>query len=151
MLPEGEWITRAPTLKRKLALRMKTETTLLAEVPTSEVARLQTMPTLSYEIDSPVLDGIYMTPPLRYPDGRFYIKLGCDTITDEALPDLAAMQRWMGNGRPDGMPEAMLQALLTFMPGLDVSTWLGKPCVLLVHRAAASHTPPWMHLEPATS
>ena len=130
LLASGAFTNCYDLLTHKLALRMKTETTLLAEVHESEVTRLQAMPTLSYEIDSPVLDGIYMTPPLRYPDGRFYIKLGCDTASDEALPNLAAMQRWMGNGRPDGMPEAMLQALLTFMPGLAVRSWQGKPCVV---------------------
>jgi sarcosine oxidase len=130
LLTTGAFTNCYDLLERKLALRVKTETVLLAEVPESEVARLQDMPTLGYEIDSPALDGIYLTPPLCYPDGRFYIKLGCNTATDETLSDLSAMQKWMGSGRPDGMPTEMLQALLTFMPGLDVRSWLGRPCLV---------------------
>ncbi len=117
-------------LPRKLALSVKTETVLLAEVSESEVARLRSMPTLTYAFVSSVLDGIYMTPPLRYPDGRHYLKLGCDTAMDEALGDLGAMQHWMRNGRADGMPAAMLQALLTFMPSLDVQSSLSHPCLV---------------------
>jgi sarcosine oxidase len=130
LLASGAFTNCYDLLKRKLALRIKTETVLLAEVPESEVARLQDMPTLGYEIDSPALDSIYLTPPLCYPDGRFYIKLGCNTATDEALRDLYAMQKWMGKGPSDDMPEAMLHALLTFMPGLDVRSWVGRPCVV---------------------
>ena len=117
-------------LPRKLALRVKTETTVLAEVGEAEVARLQAMPTVGYEIDSTAIDGIYMAPPLRYPDGRSYIKLGCDTTTDEALRDLAAMQRWMQAGRDDGMGEIIYNALRSFMPGLDSPRYQVRPCVV---------------------
>jgi sarcosine oxidase len=116
-------------LPRKLALSIKTETVILAEVAALTRPRLADMPTLSYQIASPTLSGMYLTPPLKYPDGRFYIKVGCNTATDEYLCDLPAMQRWMTEGRNDGMPAAMLDALLAFMPALDVGSWRARPCL----------------------
>lgn len=130
LIASGAFTNCRDLLSRKLALRIKTETVLLAEIPMSEVSRLQDMPTLGYEIDSPVLKGIYVTPPLCYPDGRFYIKLGCNTAADEILCDLSTIQKWMANGRSDGMPAVMLQALKSFMPGLVVSTWGFRPCIV---------------------
>jgi glycine/D-amino acid oxidase-like deaminating enzyme len=117
-------------LDRKLALRVKSETVLLVTVTDSEVERLRDMPTLGYSIDSALLSGIYMTPPLRYPDGRFYLKLGCNTASDEFLPDLVSMQQWMRAGRADGMAEVMLEALQSFMPGLRVQAWQRHPCLV---------------------
>jgi sarcosine oxidase len=140
LLASGAFTNCHGLLMRKLALRIKTETVLLAEVPESEAARLQNMPTLGYDIDSPLLGGIYLTPPLRYPDARFYIKLGCNTATDDVLRDLPEIQKWMRKGRPDDMLEVMLQALLAFMPTLDVRSWLGRPCVVTY----TPHTKPFV-------
>ena len=68
--------------KWPLPLRLKTETILLAETPGSEALRLRDMPAVTYEIESPVLGEIYLLPPLLYPDGRYYVKMGCDTAAD---------------------------------------------------------------------
>ncbi|MEZ4681799.1 MAG: hypothetical protein R2932_47060 [Caldilineaceae bacterium] len=60
-----------------LPLLLKTEATIWADTETAE--RLRTMPAVGYNIDDPDIDDIYMAPPLRYPDGQYKIKLGCNT------------------------------------------------------------------------
>lgn len=117
-------------LPGKLALRIKTETIILAEVDAGEAGRLKDMPVALYDIESDHINGIYMTPPMRYPDGGLYIKMGCDTSADEWPADLAAMQAWMRRGREDGMRDVMLRALLSFMPGLRVRSCRAVPCLV---------------------
>ncbi|HYC88589.1 MAG TPA: FAD-dependent oxidoreductase [Thermoanaerobaculia bacterium] len=114
----------------QLAIRVKSEVTLLAEVSNDERTRLRELPTLTYAIASAGLAGIYLTPPLQYPDGRWYLKIGCDTATDQRLPDLPAMRDWMRRGSQDEMPAAMRAALLAFMPTLDVRSWQRRPCLV---------------------
>lgn len=130
LLAPGAFTNCYELLRRPLAIRVKSEVTLRAEVSEAEEARLRDMPTLTYAIASPALVEIYLTPPLQYPDDRYYLKLGCDTATDKPLPDLTAMQDWMRQGPHDGMPAAMHEALLTFMPTLEVPSWQSHPCLV---------------------
>lgn len=114
----------------ELALRVKSETIILARLADEEAQRLAAMPCIIYEIESPVLEGIYLLPPIRYPDGRFYIKMGCDTAADQWLPDLAAMRHWMINGESDVMLPAMREALEGIIPGLQVEAYITKRCLV---------------------
>jgi sarcosine oxidase len=118
-------------LERPLNLRLKTETIILAEVGEEEAARLNDMPTVIYAIDSPDLSGIYLLPPILYPDGRFYLKMGCDTRLDQTLPhDVEAIRRWFINGESDAMLPAMRTALTCIIPGLRAQSWATKRCLI---------------------
>jgi sarcosine oxidase len=130
LIATGAFANCYNVLPKAIALRVKSETTILAEVSAETATRLSAMPTLIYTIESSVLDGIYLAPPLPYPDGRIYIKLGCDTATDETLTDLPAIQRWMKEGRNDGMGAAILAALRSFMPDLPILSWRTQQCVV---------------------
>jgi sarcosine oxidase len=116
-------------LPRPLALRVKSETIILARLPDAEARRLAAMPCLIYEIQSPLLEGIYLLPPVRYPDGRYYLKMGCDTAADQWLPDLEAMRRWMISGESDVMLSPMRQALDAIIPGLAAEAFQTKRCM----------------------
>ncbi|MEZ4594704.1 MAG: FAD-dependent oxidoreductase [Chloroflexota bacterium] len=118
-------------LERPLPLRLKTETIILAEVDEAEAARLGDMPTVIYEIESPDLDGIYLLPPILYPDGRFYLKMGCDTHLDQTLPhDLEAIRRWFIHGDSDAILPAMRAALESIIPRLRAQSWQTKRCLI---------------------
>ena len=113
-----------------LPLRLKTETILLAEVPPSEAQRLQEMPAVDYGIDSPVLDGIYLLPPLLYPDGRYYVKMGCDTAADEFPETLDEVAAWFKRGNSDVHKEALVDALLSIIPALQVNAFRTGRCIV---------------------
>jgi len=130
LIATGAFSNCFDVLPRPLALRIKSETTLHAQVPESEAERLAEMPTVGYEIESATLDGIYMAPPLRYPDGHYYIKLGCDTMADQTLADYAAMTEWMRRGASDIVAHDIYAALLSIIPGLQVETFASKRCLV---------------------
>lgn len=130
LLAAGAFTNCHKLFRTPLAIRVKSELTLLAEVSEDEQARLRDLPTLTYSIASPTLVGIYLTPPLRYPNGRYYLKIGCDTATDKPLRDLAAMQEWMRQGPQDEMPSLMREALLAFIPTLEVRALESRPCLV---------------------
>ncbi|MDQ3248360.1 MAG: FAD-binding oxidoreductase, partial [Chloroflexota bacterium] len=130
LIANGAYTNSFGLLPHPLALRIKSETTLHARVPPDEAERLGAMPTVVYEIESPTLDGIYLAPPIRYPDGNDYIKLGCDTIADKILPDLAAMNAWMQQGDSDVVADDIRDALLAIMPGLQARSFASKRCLV---------------------
>jgi len=130
LIAAGAFTNCFDLLRRKLALRVKSETIILARVPAAEAARLQTMPTVIYRIESPVLKDIYLLPPIQYPDGRFYVKMGCDTSADQTLYTLDDMRAWMTGGDSDVVAEAMAAAVRTIIPGLKALAWETKRCLI---------------------
>lgn len=118
-------------LERPLELRLKTETIILAEVDETEATRLDDMPTVIYAIDSPDLSEIYLLPPILYPDGRFYLKMGCNTRLDQTLSyDVEMIRRWFISGQSDALLPAMRAALGGMMPGLRAESWATKRCLI---------------------
>jgi sarcosine oxidase len=140
LLACGSFANSYDLMPRPLALRIKSETIVFAEVDAREAERLAGMPTVVYELDSDELDGIYLVPPLPYPDGKLYIKMGCDTASDLILPDLAAMQSWMRGGPSDTHRQAMSDALHSIFPGLRALSVRSGRCLVTY----TPHTKPFV-------
>lgn len=139
LLATGAFSNCFNLLPQPLALRNKTETTLLAEVAEATAAKLAHLPPINYLIDDPILQHVYLLPPLRYPNGRYYLKLGANTPADALLPDLASLQNWF---RAPHNPHqtTMQETLLAIMPNLEVISWELKPCVICY----TPHTKPFI-------
>ncbi len=130
LIATGAFANCYDLLPVKLDLRVKSETILLARLPETEAARLRNLPTLLYQIDSPDINGIYLLPPIVYPDGRIYLKMGSNTAADQWLPDLEAMREWMIRGDSDVMREPMRAALEEIIPGLKAEAYETHRCLV---------------------
>jgi glycine/D-amino acid oxidase-like deaminating enzyme len=130
LLATGAFSNCFDLLPRPLPLRVKSEIIILAEVGEVEVERLGGMPTVIYEIESDLLNDIYLLPPIRYPDGRFYLKMGCNTAVDQTLSTLEEMRRWMIAGKSDRMLVPMRAALESIIPGLQANSFHTKRCLI---------------------
>lgn len=76
----------------KLQLRLTTHTTVLGEVSEQDGEhRLSGLPSLVWCSQA----AEYALPPIRYPDGRLYVKLGHDETMGRPLPD-----EQVGTARP---------------------------------------------------
>ena len=117
-------------LPERLPLRVKTETVLLARLPESEARRLEKMPSVVYKMRSAALDSIYMLPPIRYPDGQVYVKLGANTAADQWPEDLAQMREWMIRGDGDVLKGDMVAAMTAVLPGLAAEAFVTKRCLV---------------------
>jgi sarcosine oxidase len=117
-------------LERPLALELKARTILLAELSPGEVERLRGMPTLIYRLEgNPQVHSIYMLPPIRYPDGRYYLKIGGSHEPLITLKGAAELQAWFQSGDSQVEAEALQGVLLGLLPGLQVVSFHFKPCV----------------------
>ena len=70
-------------LGRKLDLRTKAHTILIAEVAADEIERLREMPSVIATFDHRAVASLYMLPPIPYPDGKTCIKLGASGRPEE--------------------------------------------------------------------
>ena len=85
-------------LPQPVDLKVYARTITFMEVDEAEAARLAAMPSLITKPHDP-RDAIYLLPPIRYPDGRFYLKIGGDP-DDLRLTGAADLRDWFrGEGR----------------------------------------------------
>lgn len=101
-------------------------TVVFFEVSEAEAARLAGMPTLIALLP----DGLdpYLLPPLRYPDGKLYLKIGGDRV-DRPLTSPEELTAWF---RSSGDPEegAYLDGVMRArMPSLEILSTSTAACV----------------------
>jgi len=99
-------------------------TVALFEVDKAEVARLSAMPTLIWQAP----EDPYLLPPIRYPDGKTYVKLGGDP-EDVKLDGLAAINDWFRSGGNPQVRDRLEQMIRDLMPGLAVQGVTMDACV----------------------
>ena len=126
-------------LRRKLDLRTKAHTILLAEVAAAEIERLRGMPSVIATFADEAVASLYMLPPVPYPDGKTYIKLGASGRPHElptpehflnARSDDRELLDWFrSDGRAD-VAEALKAALHAMLPGLKALSHHSVPCLI---------------------
>ncbi len=120
-------------LDKKLRLRTKSHTILLAEVPPAEVNRLKTMPSIISSFDHPLVDSLYVLPPVPYPDGKTYIKLGGsgwnEVLLDATDNDLELLDWFHSDGGQD-IADSLKTALHKMIPGLIALSYHSVPCLI---------------------
>ena len=102
----------------------------MAEVSAAEVERLADMPCLIYMIADPAISDIYLTPPIQYADGRFYIKMGANTPADLQPTTLDAVQDWFHKGDSDAYKTSLTAALHAMLPQVEFRSITTKRCII---------------------
>ncbi|MEM7539565.1 MAG: FAD-dependent oxidoreductase [Chloroflexota bacterium] len=119
----------------ELGLIPTPRTIVMAQLDEAEAERLKDMPTLILYggVSSPHLTGIYMLPPIRYPDGNSYIKLG-GGLEEIVIPQRAEeLQAWFHTEGDALEAEALEQELFSVVDGLRVESIQSRPCVVTYH------------------
>jgi sarcosine oxidase len=118
-------------LPRPLDYQRKAVTVILAELAPAEAERLRALPSIIYRLNNhPVLASIYALPPLLYPDGKHYLKIGGTLHTPNLVTSPAALQTWF-HGDGDPLEAAALrEVLFTMIPNLAARSVHSRPCVV---------------------
>lgn len=130
LLSPGAFINFLNLVRNKLAVTLKGETTIRVKVSAEEAQRLSKLPSLLYEIKIPEYRNIYLIQPVLYPDGKYYLKMGCNLPADIYFDNLKDIQDWFRNGDSDANLKNLRDALMKIMPMLKVETFLTKRCIV---------------------
>ncbi|MEO1681492.1 MAG: FAD-dependent oxidoreductase [Pseudomonadota bacterium] len=98
----------------ELGITVYGRTTVLVRIEGEAEPALADMPTM---IDTAI--GAYILPPIRYPDGHLYLKLGVGEVTDPRFTDLDGLQGWFQSDGSRGDRERFTQRLKTLFPVLE--------------------------------
>lgn len=112
-----------------LDLLLKALTILFARIPQNELEHFTKMPTLIYEgIQHPNIPDIYLLPPVLYPDGNYYIKIGSSNYS-APLHSHTDFLHWFHSNGSISEAEALKDVLCKIMPSLENAPMHSKPCV----------------------
>ncbi len=118
---------------QNLPLRARKTGVVLIEVPEQTVRHeFADMPSI---ISRPPTNrpNTYLLPPLKYPDGNYYLKIGI-AEPGRTLNSAAELNHWFRHGTDNDVAAVLLDELSCIMPDLDLSGWKYLPC-------ATCHTP----------
>ena len=130
LLCPGAFINFFNLIKDKLALTLKSETTIWANVDTAEANRLSNLPSLLYEINIPEYKNVYLIQPVKYPDGKYYLKMGCNLPEDIYFDNIQDVQNWFRKGSGDANSAKLNEALLKIIPRLRAKEYFTKRCIV---------------------
>ena len=116
LVATGAFANVHAVLPRPLEIAVRGRTIVLAEVASAPLERLRPMPSLIAEGTAP-LDDPYVLPPIRYPDGRWYVKLGTG-VFEHPLVTLDDLGDWFRHPGAAEDREALHQTLLALIPDL---------------------------------
>ncbi len=109
-------------------LKTNKHTVVLIEVPDEAVhGELANMPSLMSQPPGDRI-GTYTLPPLRYPDGKHYLKIGIEGSRPSAA-DMSELNSWFRTGDDATLNRQLINELQILMPSLDTSEWHWLPCV----------------------
>ncbi|MEM7031219.1 MAG: FAD-dependent oxidoreductase [Chloroflexota bacterium] len=116
----------------KLGLVPTPRTIVLAQIDKTEAERLKNMPTIIwYEgVNNPHIEGVYILPPIEYPDGNTYIKLGGSLFNIKFPQTSQELNRWFHGNGSTIEAEALEYELRRVIPGLRTEAVQAKTCVV---------------------
>lgn len=115
LVATGAFTTACGLSPSDLDLTVFGRTTVLVRIEGEATEALRGMPTM---LDSKT--GAYILPPIRYPDGHLYLKIGVGTPADPRFSELGGLQSWFkgtGDERDRQNFTARLKALFPVLQG----------------------------------
>lgn len=109
--------TQPVGLTENLPLWTEGRTVVLARVEAPLAEQLAALPCML--LDTPALDlpDLYLMPPVPYPDGGSWVKVGSGSIV-RRIDELDALQDWFRSGPPTEDVERLTAALMALVPDL---------------------------------
>lgn len=136
LVAAGAYTSRFPLTPRPLKLDVRPETVLLVETSHALRQQLGPLPGMIWNFDPTgvpggnVIHSVYILPPVPYPDGRWYLKIGADHDRDQDVSTREAMQAYMSGPGSRATADALREVVFNLIPLLRGARTRTKPCLL---------------------
>ena len=112
--------------QRTLRLRVFGRTVVLARIDEDLAEIFSAMPTMGH-----TGTGAYILPPIRYPDGHLYLKIGIGSVDDPEPRSLEDMKAWFRGHGSESNRVGFKEFLVDLMPPLaDAGHWHTDTCAV---------------------
>ncbi|MFD1746987.1 FAD-dependent oxidoreductase [Rhizobium helianthi] len=128
LLAAGGFSIAENLLARSVQMSVYARTVTFFEVSETEAAAFSGMPSLIYQ-PRDAKKHIYLLPPVRYPDGKLYLKIGGDP-DDLAVTGKDDMVRWFQSGGRSSVREHHVEIVRELVPKIDAERASMAACVV---------------------
>lgn len=115
-------------LPQPVALNVYARTVAFFKIDEADLGQYAAMPSLIYE-PRDTTKHIYLLPPVRYPDGKFYLKIGGDP-DDKAVGSDPEIREWFRSGGRESVRDHLSAIVETLVPSVDLSRVSMAACVV---------------------
>ncbi|MEX0277416.1 MAG: NAD(P)/FAD-dependent oxidoreductase [Ruegeria sp.] len=131
LIATGAFTAACGLSPKDLGLTVFGRTTVLVRIEGEASQTLSDMPTM---IDTKI--GAYILPPIRYPDGHSYLKIGVGRPTDPRFTSLNELQSWFKGDGADVDRQEFTARLKELFPVLNhCHEWLTDTCAVTQTRS----------------
>lgn len=117
-------------LDAPLPLQLRTRIVVFAELDAERLERLSDLPCLLVTLEQhPRLEDVYLLPPIRYPDGKTYVKIGGSNLPLRTAASVDDLKRWFRQGGDRDDFEPLREVLTELIPDLKAAPLHHQPCV----------------------
>ncbi|MGB3555776.1 MAG: FAD-dependent oxidoreductase [Jannaschia sp.] len=110
-------------------MRVWARTIAFARLSETEGARLAALPSAIWVPEGWDYD-LYMLPPVRYPDGRLYLKIG-GQVDSPKIASCAEMTAWFHGPGDPAVGARLMAEMRALLPGLSVEAEHTEPCAVV--------------------
>lgn len=130
VLATGAYARTDTLLQKTPDMGAYARTVVLAEVDEKTARDLETMPSVITMPENRRMDeDLYLLPPIRYPDGKLYIKIGGEPVSSSLTSD-AEMTRWFKSKGSQDAVEDIKQHLYRLLPNVPFISLTTDTCVI---------------------
>lgn len=130
IIAAGAYSGLSGLLPSPIAHTIKSETVTLAEVSAAQAQALRDMPSMMIDCQSDIISDAYLTPPVKYPDGKWYLKLGSNSVYDAFFETPVALRQWVSTGDASATHAAQIGLIQSLFRGIDWLSFQSVPCVI---------------------
>jgi len=98
LLATGAFANHFNIIPKQIAIEVAEHTVVLGEVSNNTSKILSKMPCIIYHKTDDIEGSVYIMPPIKYPDGRFWIKIGQSKGHIMTQPNKNLIRWFQGNG-----------------------------------------------------
>lgn len=128
LIATGGFANHFGVIPKEIDIEIHEHTVVLAEVEGVEIERLATMPSVIYKRGDAVGESVYVLPPIRYPDGRTWVKIGQSTGRAMVDPASDLIPWFQGDGDPE-VSSWLAADLQSLLPDTRFAAMHSQSCV----------------------
>ena len=128
ILVTGAYANIGGLIPREIEYEIVPHTIVFGEIVKQQLPAMKGMPSLSYRYGNDQMRYIYFMPPVLYPDGKHYVKIG-HSFGDTMPIQRESLTRWFQSDGDMTRVEWLTDTLKNLLLGITFNSFSSKSCV----------------------
>ncbi len=128
VIATGAYANIGGLIPKEIEYEVVPHTVVYGEIANQQLPSLKGMPSLSYRYGNDQMRYIYFMPPVLYPDGKHYVKIG-HSFGDSLPINRESLTKWFQSDGDMNRVEWLTDTLKSLIPGIKFKSFSSKSCV----------------------